>query len=152
MPTIALPLGLLALAPFLVFGVGAASPFPETAERMLMALIDYAALILAFLGGAHWGMALTPGGARATVRFLLGVAPVVVAWVGLIVGQMIAPSVALTVLGLGYLAALLTEHRASRQLLTPPRTRWLRRAVSVVALVMMAMVLLLRGIGQTIVF
>ena len=66
--------------------------------------------------------------------------------------QMVAPSVALTVLGLGYLAAVLTEHRASQQILVPPRYLWLRWGVSVVALVMMAMVLILRGIGQTIVF
>ncbi len=152
MPTIALPLGLLAMAPFLLFGFGAASPYPETAERMLMALTDYAALVLAFLGGVHWGLALAPDAARATARFLFGAAPLVVAWVGLIVGQMIAPSVSLTVLGLGYLAAMLAEHRASRQLPAPPRAPWLRWAVSIVALVMMAMVLFLRVIGQTIVF
>ena len=70
MPTIALPLGLLALAPFLWFGLGAVGPVPETAERMLMALIDYAALVLAFFGGVHWGgLALVPGAARATLRF-----------------------------------------------------------------------------------
>lgn len=152
MPTIALPLGLLALAPFLWFGFGAVSPIPETAERMLIALIDYAALILAFFGGLHWGLALTPDAARGTMRFLLGAVPLIVAWVGLIVAQMVAPSVALTVLGLGYLATALIEHRASRQLLAPPRVLWLRAGVSVVALVMMAMVLILRGIGQTIVF
>ena len=68
------------------------------------------------------------------------------------VAQMVAPSVPLTVLGLGYLATVLTEHRTSRQLLVPPRYLWLRWGVSVVALVMMAMVLILKGIGQTIVF
>ena len=39
MPTIALPLGLLVLAPFLWVGFGAVSPVPETAERLLLALI-----------------------------------------------------------------------------------------------------------------
>lgn len=96
MPIIALPLGLLALAPFPWFGFGAVNPSPETAERMLIALIDYAALILAFFGGAHWGLAPRPDAARATT-VLLGAVPLIVAWVGLIVAQIVAPPVALTV-------------------------------------------------------
>ena len=61
MPTIAIPLSLLGLVPFVVFAGGAVGQNPQTAEHLLFALIDYAALILAFAGGVHWGLALLPG-------------------------------------------------------------------------------------------
>jgi hypothetical protein len=60
--------------------------------------------------------------------------------------------VALAVLIPGYLATVLTEHRAARRLLVPSAYVWTRWGFSLVAMAMMAMVLLLRGIGQTIVF
>jgi hypothetical protein len=65
---------------------------------------------------------------------------------------MIDPTVALVVLILGYLATVLTEHRAAQRLFVPPRYVWIRWGFSVVAVVLMVMVLILRGIGQTIVF
>jgi hypothetical protein len=152
MPSVAIALSLLGLVPFVVFAVGAVGPGPETAERMLIALIDYAALILGFAGGVHWGLALSPDAARRSLRFGAGLLPLILAWVGLVVAQLVAPSVAVAVLALGYLATVLTEHRAARRLLVPPRYMWLRWTFSVVALAMMAMVFVLRGVGQTIVF
>jgi hypothetical protein len=80
------------------------------------------------------------------------VLPRFVAWVGLVLAQLVAPSMALAVLIIGYLATVLTEHRAAQRLLVPPRYVWVRWGFSVVAVVMMALVLILRGIGQTIVF
>ena len=152
MPTIVLPLSLLGLVPLIVFACGAVGHIPETAERMLIALIDYAALTLTFAGGVHWGLALLPDTLRPTLRFSAGVVPMIVAWVALVLAQFIAPSVALTVLIAGYLATIFTEHRAGRRLLVPMRYVWIRWGFSVVAMVMMAMVLILRGLGQTIVF
>jgi hypothetical protein len=152
MPTIAVPLSLLGMVPLIVFACGAVGPMPETAERMLVALIDYAALVLSFAGGVHWGLALLPGALRPTLRFCAGVLPLIAAWVGLVLAQMIAPTVALAVLIVGYLATVLTEHRAAPRLRVPTGYIWVRWGFSVVAVVMMAMVLILRGLGQTIVF
>ena len=152
MPALAVILSLLGLVPFVGFAFGAVGHIPETAERMLVALIDYAALILAFAGGVHWGLALVPAAVRPAVRLGAGALPLIVAWVGLVLAQMVAPSVALAVLILGYLATVLTEHRAAQRALVPPHYVWLRWGFSVVAVVMMAMVLVLRGISQTIVF
>ncbi|HEY0184440.1 MAG TPA: DUF3429 domain-containing protein [Rhodopila sp.] len=152
MPTVVLPLSLLGLVPLIVFACGAVGHIPETAERMLVALIDYAALVLAFAGGVHWGLALLPETVRPSVRVGAGVLPMIVAWVGLMVAQLVAPSVALAVLIVGYLATVLTEHRAARLLLVPSRYVWIRWAFSLVAIAMMAMVLIMRAIGQTIVF
>jgi hypothetical protein len=152
MPAIALLLTLLGLVPFVVFAFGAVGHIPETAERMLIALIDYSTLILAFAGGVHWGLALLPEAARPSMRFGAGVLPLIVAWIGLVMAQMVSPSVALAVLVLGYLATVLTEHRAARRLMVPSGYVWMRWGFSVVAVVMMVMVLVLRGVGQTIVF
>jgi len=152
MPTIVLPLSLLGLVPLIVFACGGVGHVPETAERMLAALIDYAALVLAFAGGVHWGLALLPGAPRPSLRFCAGVLPMIVAWVGLVLAQLVAPTVALAVLIAGYLATVLTEHRMAGRLLVPSGYLWIRWSFSVVAVIMMAMVLVLRGLGQTIVF
>jgi hypothetical protein len=152
MPTIVLPLSLFGLVPLIIFACGAVGPIPETAERMLIALIDYAALVLAFSGGVHWGLALAPGAQRPSLRFGAGVLPMIVGWVGLVLAQLVAPTMALVVLIVGYLATVLTEHRAARRMLVPPRYVWVRWGFSVVAVIMMGMVLVLRALGQTIVF
>jgi hypothetical protein len=152
MPAIVIALSLLGLVPFVFFALGAVGHIPETAERMLISLIDYAALILGFAGGVHWGLALLPGAVRPSARFGAGVLPLIIAWVGLVVAQMVAPTVALVVLVLGYLATVLTEHRAAQRLLVPSGYVWIRWGFSVVAMVVMVMVLVLRGIGQTVVF
>jgi hypothetical protein len=152
MPAIAMLLSLLGLVPFVLFGFGAVGHVPETAERMLVSLIDYSALILAFAGGVHWGLALLPEAARPSVRFGAGALPLIVGWIGLVAAQMVSPLVALTVLILGYLATVMTEHRAARRLLVPSGYVWIRWGFSAVAVVVMVMVLILRGIGQTIVF
>ena len=64
MPTIAIPLSVLGLLPFIYFAFGAVGQIPGTAERMLVSLIDYAALILSFFGGVHWGLAMAPEAVR----------------------------------------------------------------------------------------
>ena len=51
MPAIAIAFSLLGLVPLVFFALGAVGHIPETAERMLVSLIDYAALVLSFSGG-----------------------------------------------------------------------------------------------------
>jgi hypothetical protein len=95
---------------------------------------------------------MLPNAARASLRAAAGVLPMVVSWVGVILAQMVSPSVALAVLILGYLATVLTEHRAAQLFLLPSRYVWVRVGFSVVAVVVMLAVFILRGLGQTIVF
>jgi hypothetical protein len=152
MPTIIIPLTLLGLVPFVLFAFGAVGHIPGTAERMLVSLIDYASLVLGFAGGVHWGLGLLPEAVRPNLRLSAGVLPLIVAWVALVLAQLVSPSIALAVLIAGYLATVLTEHRAAQRLLVPPRYVWTRWGFTFVAVVMMVMVLVLRGVGQTIVF
>jgi hypothetical protein len=148
MPAVVTVLSLLGLVPFVFFALGAVGHIPETAERMLISLIDYSALILGFAGGVHWGLGLLPGAVRSSVRFGAGVLPLIIAWIGLVLAQMVAPTVALAVLILGYLATVLTEHRAAQRLLVPSGYVWIRWGFSVVAMVMMVLVLVLRGLDR----
>ena len=152
MPAIALSLSLLGLVPFIFLAFGAVGHIPETSERMLVALIDYAGVILGFTGGVHWGLALLPNAARSSLRFGASVLPMIVGLAGLVLAQLVAPSVGLAVLLVGYLGTAAAEHRAAPRMLIPPGSMWLRWTFSVVAAAMMAMVLVLRGIGQTIAF
>jgi Protein of unknown function (DUF3429) len=152
MPMIAVPLALLSLVPFVWFGLGAVSADLNTAARSLIALIDYAALILTFGGGVHWGLGFSPDVRRPTIRLLAGIAPLVVAWAALVSVPLAGGLVALVILMVGYLLAILIEHRAATLWLVPGRYMMLRWAISVVALVMLLVVLVLRGLGQTIVF
>lgn len=152
MPPLLLPLNVLGLVPLVIFAFGAVGHIPETAERMLVALIDYAALILTFAGAAHWGLALVQNTARASLRLCVAVLPMIIAWIALVAAQLVAPAVALAVLIIGYLATVVTEQRAAQWLLVPRGYVWVRWVFSVVAVIMMVMVLILRGLGQTIVF
>lgn len=58
-PPLAVLLGLAGLIPFLACGLGSVvGNGAVPAGRALLALIDYAAIILGFLGAVHWGLAL----------------------------------------------------------------------------------------------
>jgi hypothetical protein len=162
MAPIAVVLSILGLAPFVVFGLGALGSDTGTAARMLGALIDYAALVLAFVGGAHWGFALAEpdvprsiDGTTVTARagwkrFTFGAAGLVIGWIALILSLMLAFWVALVVLILGYIAAIVVEHH--RRVWLPPRWLWLRWGFTAVAVAMLTTVLTLRLLGQTVVF
>jgi len=152
MPIIVPLLTLLALVPLVVLAFGAVGHIPVTAALMLVALVDYASLVLAFAGGVHWGLAMLPESVRPTLRFTAGLLPVAVAMAALLASQMVEPSVALAILIFGYLATVMTEHRAAKRLLVPARYVWVRWGFSFVAVIMMVMVLVLRGVGHTIEF
>src|SRR5690349_15799004 len=158
MPVIVSLLALLGLVPLVVLAFGAAGYVPFVADRMLVALVDYVAVMLAFAGGTHWALRLRPGsghsamglpmGLIASVRLTAAVLPVVVGWVALIVAQFISPSVALLVLIAGTLATMLTEHQAARRQPALQPGLWLRWSVSGAVIAALALVLLLRGVGQ----
>jgi Protein of unknown function (DUF3429) len=151
MPTAIIPLMLLGLLPFMVLGLRSLSVLPMVAEVSLIGLVDYAALVLAFAGGVHWGLALLPDAPRPTARAVAGLMPLVAGWIGVLVAQLVYPVAGLVVLIVAYGATVLAEHRAAKRLMVLPRYVWLRWGFSVVAVVLMLMVVVFRGLGQTIV-
>ena len=58
LPPFAVVLGVAGLIPFVACAIGALALRGDDAERVTLALIGYGAVILAFLGGVHWGFAL----------------------------------------------------------------------------------------------
>ena len=155
MPVLAVLLSVLGLVPFVVCGLAAVGPDAATAERMLHTLISYAAVILAFAGGIHWGLELqSPHADRFTGRARLGasvLAPLI-AWIALLLPLVIATWSWLIVLIAAYIGAVLAEQRAAALALLPPRYLWLRWGFTVPAVAMLVTVLTLRLLGQTIRF
>lgn len=83
----------LALAGFIPFAAGALAAFMPlggmAAETISNALAAYAAVILSFLGGIRWGLALTGPGGRLMARDLtLSVVPSLWAWAAFLAGGM----------------------------------------------------------------
>jgi amino acid transporter len=155
MPVLAILLSVLGLIPLVLCGLAALGPNAETAARMLHALIGYAALILAFAGGVHWGFELqSPHSDRWAGRLRLAapVAALLAAWLALELPLFVAPLGSLIVLIVAYVGALLVEHRAARSGLLPHRYLWLRWGFTVPAVAMLMTVFTLRILGQTIAF
>lgn len=155
MPLLVVLLSILGLVPFVVCGLAALGPDPATSARMLSALIGYAAVILAFAGGIHWGFELQSRQQVASVqraRLGLGIIPPLVSWIAVLLPLVAAPWVSLIVLIAAYIGAVLVEQEADRRDLLPPRYLWLRWGFTLVAVAMMVTVLTLRLLGQTIMF
>ena len=151
LPTFAILLGLAGLLPFAGCGLGALSPDEALADRSLLALVAYGAVILAFLGGVHWGFALDPSGMPATrvqrLRLGLGVLPSLAGWAALVLAGFGFPLLAVMLLMAAMIAATLTEARAARQALMPRGYMRLRWVLSAGVLVCLSAVCLVRVLG-----
>jgi hypothetical protein len=104
-PNLARGLGYAGLIPFVGAAVGSHLAEP-VASLALVALVGYAATIVSFLGGIHWGFAFMQGPARP-VRFLWGVTPSLLAWSALL----LPAGAGLMLLALALVLALLVDRR-----------------------------------------
>lgn len=155
MPPIAILLTLAGLVPYVVCGLGAVGQSPDWADRMLALLIDYASLVLAFLGGTYWSLALLPSAAQdrpVHLRLASGAVPLLLGWAALILAQFLASWMALGVLIAGHVATLVMERQTGQHDALPRHHAWLRWTFALVAIAMMTTVLVLRLLGSTIVF
>jgi hypothetical protein len=90
MPAAAAWLGALGLIPFIAMTLVRVAGGPALPFDPGHALLGYAAVILSFLGGIHWGVALRPGidphtDRRRIARSLtLGVVPSIIGWIALL--------------------------------------------------------------------
>jgi hypothetical protein len=165
MPLLAVLLGIAGLIPFIVCGLGAVSVDPITANRMLTALVGYGAVILSFIGGVHWGFALSAPAAPVPLgtespsmrgfftaersRLVFGVVPSLIGWLALLLQMLLLDWVALMVLIVGFIGTVVVEHQAARRtLLQPARYIWLRWGLTVVVVAMLVTVLTLRLLGR----
>jgi hypothetical protein len=163
MPASAILLSILALAPFIGCGLAALGSDPTTADRMLTALIAWGALMLAFVGGLHWGLVLREPETEAPMapgskprigrntRIGLAVLPLIVGWLAVLLRLVAAPWLTLLLLIVAYIAMLVAEHHFARRFVLPSRYLLLRWGFTVVVVAMLTTVLTLRLLGQTIV-
>ncbi|MFZ5521434.1 MAG: DUF3429 domain-containing protein [Pseudomonadota bacterium] len=80
----AMRLGYLGLVPFVLGAVLVWLVRPDAHPYVVDGLAKYAAVIVSFLAGIHWGLAMRGGAAKMDKRFSWGVVPSLVAWVGVV--------------------------------------------------------------------
>lgn len=100
-PATAAWLGGLGVLPFATLSILSLIVAPDLRPAVIFALIGYGALILSFLGGVHWGLAVARFGTMTeprsrNIRLGLSVAPSLTGWLCLLLPP---------VLGLGALTA-----------------------------------------------
>lgn len=135
-------LGALGAVPFVALAFIALFVDGAPSMQVSFALSAYGAVILSFLGGIRWGLAVAgfgvEGGAGASfARLGLSVLPSLVAWVALLIP---APG-RLLLLAAAFAAMLWLDVRATRQGIAPawyPRLRWPLTTTVVAALVLAA--------------
>ena len=97
--------GLMPFAAFALAGLLPLAPFHAEAPAVLLA---YGAVILSFLGGIHWGLAIAEADpARLFARLSFSVLPSLLAWVGLLLPK----PAGLLLLAAGFALMLVTDLR-----------------------------------------
>lgn len=108
--------GLTGAIPFLGLGVGSAFTSLDHQSYAHYVLVAYGAVILSFLGGVHWGRAITEWlndpGRRTGLWMALGVSvvPSLIGWLGLLVSS----NVALPALAASFAGMLMIDLNAVR--------------------------------------
>jgi len=151
LPLLAILLGLAGLVPFAVLSLGSVLEPGDWATRSLQGLSAYGAVILAFLGGVHWGIGLEADGGQTVAaqraRFGLGVLPALIGWAGLLVTFIGLPLVGLAILVAGFIAITVVEARGARAGLVPGGYMGLRWVLSVGVILCLVSVLLVLTFG-----
>ncbi len=149
LPPLAVVLGVMGIVPFALLGIGAVGASPDSSLSAARALVGYGAVILAFLGGVHWGFALEEeqGAQAERARLVLGVAPSLIGWAAIVCSIVSRPVLSLAILVAGFIATVVVEARAQRRDLVPGGYMAMRWAISVVVIALLTTVLVLRTVG-----
>ena len=119
-PSSAAWLGGLGALPFIA--LAGAAPYLDSAHRMFVvhALGACGAIILSFLGGVHWGLAIVSGGndhhPALRNRLVISIIPSLAAWVALLVPE----TTGLLILAAALAAMLWVDIRATQLGYAPP--------------------------------
>ena len=139
-PAIALILGWAGVLPFwaLALALTLGLEVPGIAN-VPAALVAYAAIILSFMAGVHWGLAMrapdAPDGPAATRLMMLSVVPAIIAWFAVLA----AAQTALLILALLFTALLPVDLWAISHRLAPPWYRPLRLQLTAAVLAALAL-------------
>lgn len=129
-PRLAIGLGLAALVPFVSGALGMWVTPEAWRERVLEELLAYAAIVLAFMGAIHWGLAMRADerSEQAPVQLGLSVIPPLLGWVAL----SLPVDFGLPVIFFAFAALHIADMWAVRQGLAPVWYPSLRKPLSVV--------------------
>ena len=115
-PRMAMVLGAAGALPFLALSI--VSPFidADLREQTTVALAAYGAVILSFLGGIHWGLAIDGIPSRSEEgrlfrRLGCSVVPALIGWIAFL----IPPTFSLSILAVAFIAVLYFDVTASRK-------------------------------------
>jgi hypothetical protein len=155
LPPLAILLGVAGLLPFMALGLGAVGADPVRALAAAEGLVGYGAVIMAFLGGVHWGFTLgehdtLSGGVPARMvraRLGLGVIPSLVGWAAILCGIVGHPAPSLIILVAGFIGLLVMEFRAEKRDLLPGDYLALRTVLTAITVAVLTAVLVVRMIG-----
>ena len=153
---LAIILGVAGLVPFVFCGLGALTTPEADSTKWLLALTAYSGVILAFLGGVHWGLALidtndtvidapTPGQNR--MRLVLGVVPSILGWIAIVSTMFLPVNLPLAIVIAGFVLTNVAEARASRAGLLPSSYLWLRWGLTAVVVAVLGIVFVMRLVG-----
>ena len=159
-PAFAFVLGFAGLIPFVAGAFGAVAWTDALqSDRALAALVAYGAVILAFLGGVHWGFVLQPSAAEAEVaaartrsRLVFGVAPSLVGFAALLMQMLGLAALALALLLAGFVTVTAIEVSLDRRGRLPPGYMLLRWILSIIVALLLATVLVVRLSGARLTF
>ena len=140
LPITATLLGVAGLLPFVATGLAALGP---QGDRAMLALVAYGAVILAFLGGVHWGFALE--GRRRPQRTpapaLESVVPSLIGWVAMLLAIAVSVEAAILLLVIAFIGTTAVEARAQRAGLMPRGYMALRYGLSTGVVLVLAITL-----------
>lgn len=131
-PRLALMLGYAGLLPFIGGALGIWLIPLGWRSFVLAALLDYAAVILAFMGAIHWGLAMRAEAAdgRAQLQLGLSVIPPLLGWLALSSGLMMG--LVLPIFLLAFVGLYLADLHAVRVGLAPRWYPLLRKPLTLV--------------------
>lgn len=139
-PTVAKWLGTLGAMPFVFFALAGLFWESQAQQHVYFALATYGGVILSFLGGIHWGLAITDAdmgrsdGSRV-VQLGLSVLPPLIGWGALLIT---APS-GLLVMAAAFFGMLLFDQHASHKGEVPTWYLKLRRPLTAVVVISLAL-------------
>ncbi|CAD5376778.1 conserved membrane hypothetical protein [Pseudomonas sp. OF001] len=130
-PHLAWLLGLAGLIPFISGALGIWLTPVGWRPLVLTALLDYSAVILAFMGAIHWGLAMRAeeDSLNAQMQLGLSVIPPLIGWAAVSFGMPVA--LAIPVFILAFIGLYLADLRAVRLGLAPIWYKPLRKPLTV---------------------
>ncbi len=127
-------LGLAGLIPFLACAIAVWSGVGWIQAEGLGLQLGYAAVIVTFLGGVHWGRALAPGAGPGWPGLIWSVTPSLIAWLAL----RMYPTSGLLVLMAAFVLAFWIDRRAVKIGLFPEWYLALRQVLTLGAMLCLA--------------